>query len=91
MTQHLRLLLGAIIITIFAAPVQAKSFKQAKKLYSSADNSDRQAYAWLKVAADYSHATAAAMVFRLATKLGGNLNKGESMYKQYANTFAVAQ
>jgi hypothetical protein len=28
MTQHLRLLLGAIIITIFAAPVQAESFKQ---------------------------------------------------------------
>jgi TPR repeat protein len=37
MTQHLRLLLGAIIITIYAAPVQAESFKQAEKLYASAD------------------------------------------------------
>jgi TPR repeat protein len=29
MTQPLRLLIGAIIITIFAAPIQAESFKQA--------------------------------------------------------------
>ena len=91
MTQHLRLLIGAIIITMFAAPVQAESFKQAKKLYASAEDLDRQAYAWLKVAAGHSRATAAPMVSGLAMKLGGYLDKGEALYKQYANTFSVAQ
>jgi hypothetical protein len=71
MTQHLRLLIGAIIITIFAAPAQAKSFQKAKKIYASAEDLDRQAFAWLKVA--------------------GYLDKGEAVYKQYANTFSVAQ
>jgi hypothetical protein len=91
MTQHLRLLIGAINITIFAALAQAKSFHKAKKNYASAEDLDHQAYAWLKVAADHCRATAAPMVSRLAMKLGGYLDNGEALYKQYANTFSVAQ
>jgi TPR repeat protein len=55
------------------------------------DDSDRQAYAWLKVAAEHGHTTAAAMVTRLTIKLGTNLDKGEALYMQYTNTYALAQ
>ena len=61
------------------------------QISQAADDADRQAYAWLKVAADHGHATAAAMVSRLAMKLGDDLDMGEALYKQYANTFSVAQ
>ena len=57
----------------------------------AADDADRQAYAWLKVASEHGHATAAAMVTRLIIKLGADLGKGEALYTQYSNTYAVAK
>jgi len=50
-------------------------------------DSDRQAYAWLKVAAQNGHATAAAMVTRLAIKLGDNLGQGDALYQEYATSY----
>jgi len=61
------------------------------QISQAAEDADRQAYAWLKVAADHNHATAAAMVSRLTLKLGENVDKGEALYKQYSNTYAPAQ
>jgi len=53
-------------------------------------DSDRQAYAWLKVAAQNGHATAAAMVTRLAIKLGDNLSQGDALYQDYATRYTSA-
>lgn len=61
------------------------------QISQAADDADRQAYAWLKVAADQGHATAAAMVSRLAMKLGDNVDKGEALYTQYSAAYAGAQ
>lgn len=54
-------------------------------------DSDRQAYAWLKVAAENGHATAAAMVTRLAIKLGDNVSQGDALYQDYASTYTAVK
>ena len=51
-------------------------------------DADRQAYAWLKVAAENGHATAAAMVTRLTMKLGERLEQAEALYQDYANAYS---
>ncbi|MDP6969239.1 MAG: tetratricopeptide repeat protein [Gammaproteobacteria bacterium] len=49
-------------------------------------DADRQAYAWLKLAADSNHAAAAAMVTRLTLKLGDQIAAAEALYKAYRQT-----
>ena len=50
-------------------------------------DADRQAYAWLKVAAQNGHATAAAMVTRLAIKLGDKLPQGDALFQEYHSAY----
>ncbi|MDC9720193.1 MAG: tetratricopeptide repeat protein [Gammaproteobacteria bacterium] len=61
------------------------------QISQAADDADRQAYAWLKLAAENGHATAAAMVTRLSIKLGDHLNQGEALYQEYAAAYSPAQ
>lgn len=49
-------------------------------------DADRQAYAWLKLAADSGHAAAAAMVTRLTLKLGDEVATAEALYTEYRQT-----
>ncbi len=49
-------------------------------------DADRQAYAWLRLAADNGHAAAAAMVTRLTLKLGDQVPAAEALYKEFKQT-----
>jgi len=50
-------------------------------------DADRQAYAWLRLAADNGHAAAAAMVTRLTLKLGDQVTTAEALYKEYKQSY----
>ncbi len=56
------------------------------QISSAGTDADRQAYAWLKLAADNGHAAAAAMVTRLALKLGEQVTAAEALYNEYKQT-----
>ena len=56
------------------------------QLSQAGTDADRQAYAWLKMAADSGHAAAAAMVTRLALKLGDQVAAAEALYQAYRQT-----
>ena len=56
------------------------------QISSAGADADRQAYAWLKLAADNGHAAAAAMVTRLALKLGDKVGAADALYNEYKQT-----
>ena len=56
------------------------------QISQSGPDADRQAYAWLRLAADNGHAAAAAMVTRLALKLGDKISAAEALYKELKQT-----
>lgn len=56
------------------------------QISSAGADADRQAYAWLKLASDHGHAAAAAMVTRLALKLGDKVGAADALYNEYKQT-----
>lgn len=56
------------------------------QISSAGSDADRQAYAWLKLASTKGHAAAAAMVSRLALKLGDKIGAADALFNEYQQT-----